>query len=60
LPEILRRGDLAALDGDAAAEGQGALSDEVLCDQTNVEEIDLPAFLMADLPVESTALMAAE
>ena len=26
----------------------------------NVEEIDLPAFLMADLPVESTAMMAAE
>ena len=23
-------------------------------------EIDLPAFLMADLPVESTAMMAAE
>jgi ParB family chromosome partitioning protein len=36
------------------------LSEEVLGDQDNVEEIDLPAFLMADLPVESTAMMAAE
>jgi ParB family chromosome partitioning protein len=60
LPEVLRRSDLAALDGDAAAVGQGALSEEVLGDQDNVEEIDLPAFLMADLPVESTAMMAAE
>jgi hypothetical protein len=25
-----------------------------------VEEIDLPAFLMADLPVESAAMIAAE
>ena len=60
LPEVLRRSELAVLDGDAAAEGQGALSEEVLGDQDNVEEIDLPAFLMADLPVESTAMMAAE
>jgi ParB family transcriptional regulator, chromosome partitioning protein len=60
LPEVLRRSDLAALDGDAAAEGQGALSEEPLGDHGSVEEIDLPAFLMADLPVESTPLMAAE
>ena len=60
LPEVLRRSDLAALDGDGVAEGQGALNEEVLADQDNVEEIDLPAFLMADLPVESTAMMAAE
>ena len=59
LPEVLRRADLVALDGDVAAEGQGALSEEVLGDQDNVEEIDLPAFLTADLPVESTAMMAA-
>jgi ParB family chromosome partitioning protein len=60
LPEVLRRSDLAALEGNVVAEGQGALSEEVLSDQDNVEEIDLPAFLMADLPVESTAMMAAE
>jgi ParB family chromosome partitioning protein len=60
LPEVLRRSDLAALDGDAAAEGQGALSEEVLGAAGIVEETDLPAFLMADLPVESTAMMAAE
>ena len=55
LPEVLRRADLVALDGDAGAEGQGVLSEHDLG-----AEIDLPAFLMADLPVESTALMAAE
>jgi ParB family chromosome partitioning protein len=60
LPELLRRSDLAALDGDAAEEGQGALSEEPL-DAADIDaEINLPAFLMADLPVESTALMAAE
>jgi ParB family chromosome partitioning protein len=60
LPEVLRRSDLAALDDDLAAEGQGALSEEVLGAAGIVEETDLPAFLMADLPVESTAMMAAE
>ncbi len=60
LPEVLRRSDLAALDGDAAAEGQGALSEEALDAADTVEEVDLPAFLIADLPVESTAMMAAE
>jgi ParB family chromosome partitioning protein len=30
LPEVLRRADLVALDGDGAAEGQGALSEEAL------------------------------
>jgi ParB family chromosome partitioning protein len=60
LPEVLRRSDLAALDGDAAAEGQGALSEEPLGAADIDAEIDLPAFLMADLPVESTAMMAAE
>jgi ParB family chromosome partitioning protein len=60
LPEVLRRSDLAALDGDMAAEGQGALSEEVLGAAVSDEEIDLPAFLTADLPVESTAMMAAE
>ena len=60
LPEVLRRADLVALDGDGAAEGHGALSEEFLGDSDTVEEIDLPSFLMADLPVESTAMMAAE
>ena len=60
LPEVLRRSDLAALDGDAAAEGQGALSEEPLGAADIDAEIDLPAFLMTDLPVESTAMMAAE
>lgn len=60
LPEVLRRSELPALNCDVTAEGQGALSEEVLGDQDSVEEIDLPAFLMADLPVESTAMMAAE
>ena len=60
LPEILRRSDLVPLDGDGAAEAQGALSEEVLGAAGSDEEIDLPAFLTADLPVASTAMMAAE
>jgi len=60
LPEVLRRSDLVALDGEELAAGQGTLSEEVLGDYDTVEEIDLPAFLMVDLPVESTAMMAAE
>jgi ParB family chromosome partitioning protein len=36
------------------------LSEEVLGAAVSDEEIDLPAFLTADLPVESTAMMAAE
>ena len=60
LPQVLRRNDLAALDGDFDPEGQGALSEEALGAADTVEEINLPAFLMADLPVESTAMMAAE
>lgn len=60
LPEILRRSDLAALHGDAAAEGQGALSEKALDAVDTVEDIDVPAFLMADLPVESTEMVAAE
>ena len=60
LPEVLRRSDLTALDGDVVAEGQGASSEEVLGAADIDAEIDLPAFLLADLPVESTAMMAAE
>jgi ParB family chromosome partitioning protein len=60
LPEVLRRADIAALDDDAVAEGQGALSEEVLGTADVACEFDLPAFLMADLPVQNTAMMAAE
>jgi ParB family chromosome partitioning protein len=60
LPEVLQRSDLAGLAGDLAAEGQGAMSEEALGAADIDAEIDLPAFLMADLPVESTAMMAAE
>jgi ParB family chromosome partitioning protein len=60
LPEVLRRADLVVQDVAKLAEGQGALSEEVLGAAVSDEEIDLPAFLTADLPVESTAMMAAE
>jgi ParB family chromosome partitioning protein len=60
LPEVLRRSDLVALEGDVVAEGQGASSEESLGGSDTIEEVDLPAFLMADLPLESTAMMAAE
>ena len=43
LPEVLRRADQVALDGEDRAEGQGD-------DAVQLEEIELPAFLMADLP----------
>jgi ParB family chromosome partitioning protein len=59
LPEVLRRADLGRSGRRCAAEGQGALSEEALGAADNVE-IDLPAFLMADLPLESTSMMAAE
>ncbi len=60
LPEALQRSDLAVLDGDAAAEGQGASCEEALGAADFDQEIDLPAFLTADLHLESTAMMAAE
>ncbi|MCA3512588.1 MAG: ParB N-terminal domain-containing protein [Rhodobacter sp.] len=53
LPEVLRRVDLAARDGAAIAEGQGE-------DAGQPEDIDLPAFLTADLPVSAASMMAAE
>ena len=56
LPEVLRRADLVALD--AGAEGQGAPIADTEADQ--VEKIDLPAFLTADLPEENGSMMAAE
>ena len=55
LPEVLRRHDLAALDG---AEGQGA--PELVSDAEQAEDVDLPAFLTADLPSNDASMMAAE
>jgi ParB family chromosome partitioning protein len=53
LPEVLRRADLAALEGEAIREGQGEDADQP-------EEVDLPAFLTADLPQSVASMMAAE
>ena len=53
LPEVLRRSDLVALAGEEIAEGQGD-------DAVQLEEIDLPAFLTADLPGGVASMMAAE
>ncbi|MFO0513546.1 MAG: DNA-binding protein, partial [Rhodobacterales bacterium] len=53
LPEVLRRADLAAHDGEDLAEGQGE-------DVGEPEDIDLPAFLTADLPDGDASMMAAE
>lgn len=55
LPEVLRRHDLAALDG---AEGQGA--PEPVSDAGQAEDVDLPAFLTANLPGDDASMMAAE
>jgi ParB family chromosome partitioning protein len=53
LPEVLRRADQVALDGEDRAEGQGD-------DAVQLEEIALPAFLTTDLPEGVAAMMAAE
>ena len=53
LPEVLRRADLAALDDEVIAEGQGE-------DAGQPEDVDLPAFLTADLPESAASMMAAE
>jgi len=55
LPEVLRRDDLAAPDG---AEGQGTPQPNSGAEQA--ENVDLPAFLTADLPSEEVSMMAAE
>jgi ParB family chromosome partitioning protein len=55
LPEVLRRHDLAGVDG---AEGQGA--SESIADTEQAENVDLPAFLTADLPSNEASMMAAE
>ena len=56
LPEVLRRVDLVALEGEDCAEGQGA--DAEVAD--SVSEADLPAFLTDDLPAEGASMLAAE
>jgi ParB family transcriptional regulator, chromosome partitioning protein len=53
LPEVLRRVDLATRDGEEIAEGQGE-------DAGEPDDIDLPAFLTADLPESDASMMAAE
>jgi ParB family chromosome partitioning protein len=53
LPEVLRRADLGARDGEAIAEGQGE-------DAGEPEDVDLPAFLTAGLPESAASMMAAE
>ena len=53
LPEVLRRADLAAGDGEPIVEGQGE-------DAGEPEDVDLPAFLTADLPDGNSSMMAAE
>jgi ParB family chromosome partitioning protein len=53
MPQGLRRADLVARDGEEVAEGQGD-------DALQRGEVDLPAFLTADLPVRVASMMAAE
>jgi ParB family chromosome partitioning protein len=53
LPEVLRRADLVTFDGEAVGEGQGE-------DAGEPDDIDLPAFLTADLPDGDASMMAAE
>lgn len=53
LPEVLRRADLAVDEGEEIAEGQGE-------DAGQPEDVDLPAFLTADLPESDASMMAAE
>jgi ParB family chromosome partitioning protein len=53
LPEVLRRADLVTFDGEAVGEGQGEYAGPP-------EEVDLPAFLTADLPDSAVSMMAAE
>ena len=53
LPEVLRRSDLFALDGEAIAGGQRK-------DTAEPAEVDLQASLTADLPESVTSMMAAQ
>jgi ParB family chromosome partitioning protein len=64
LPEVLRRADLVALQGEASTEGQGGDvgdRDDLTADPVEtLEDIDLPAFLVSDLPPETAQMIAAE
>ncbi len=53
LPAVLRRAHLVTFDGEAVGKGQGE-------DAGQPEEVDLPAFLTADLPDSAASMMAAE
>lgn len=55
LPEVLRRHDLAALDG---AEGRGA--SEPVSDTEQAEDVDSSAFLTSDLPRNDALMVAAK
>ncbi len=64
LPDVLRRADLVALDDQDKAEGQGASvddADDMVAEMPDDSEtVELPAFLMADMPVPDAPMMAAE
>ena len=64
LPEVLRRADLVALQDGASTEGQGdeveGVHDLAADPVETHEDIDLPAFLVADLPPETAQMIAAE
>jgi len=64
LPEVLRRADLVTLDPEEIAEGQGAdfgVEAQMGADTDDVAEpVDLPAFLVADLPGNPAQMIAAE
>jgi ParB family chromosome partitioning protein len=55
LPDVLRRHDLAALNG---AEGQGA--SEPVSDTEQAGEVDPPDFPTSDLPSNDASMVAAE
>ena len=64
LPEVLRRADLVAFDDPNVAVGQGGPiddTDDMVAEMPDTgETVDLPAFLMADMPVLDAPMMAAE
>lgn len=60
LPEVLRRADLVALQGETS-DGQGdepGIAPEEEC--ISSDTVDLPAFLVADLPADPAQMIAAE
>jgi ParB family transcriptional regulator, chromosome partitioning protein len=58
MPEVLRRADLAGLDGEDHVEGQGVdIGSEA---SESVSDTDLPAFLTEDLLDAAETMMAEE